>query len=304
MDQTDLALCNLLLLNSRTPVRELSDKLGLSVAAVHARIQTLRDLGVIRAFTARINLQKLQGTMALTWGTSRAGSNDEVLGRLTVDDHIYWISFAGGGFVYVGTYLRSVAELDPCVTFITKEAELDHPLVGLLPLGTGLSEKPILDRIDCRILRSLHHDARKSVGTVAEELGISAKTVSRRLARMTEEGSAELSLEWYPDAANDIMCIWHIDLRPGADRVKALALLANRYGGNLVFTMPMGNMPRFILAATWNGSMKDVKDLNARLRKEEPFERVSPNVIYTGYMYDTWRDKLLMQWAGPKERTQ
>lgn len=301
MDQTDLALCNLLLLNCRTPVRELGGKLGLSVAAVHARIQALRDLGVIKAFTARISLAKLQGTIALTWGMTRANSNDDIVDRLRTDDHIYWICFAGGGFVYAGAYLRSAAELDACVSFVTKEAEMDRPVVGLLPLGIGLPEEPILDRLDCRVLRSLHRDARKSIGTVAEELGVSAKTVGRRLGRMVEEGSAELSMEWYPDATNDIMCLWHIDLRSDADRGKALALLTNRYGANLVFTMPMGNMPRFILAATWNGAMKDLKDMHTRLRKETPFERVSPNVIYTGYMCDTWRDKLLMQWAGPKE---
>ena len=69
-------------------------------------------------------------------------------------------------------------------------------------------------------------------------------------------------MDWYPDATNDIICQWHLDLAPGADRNQALALLANRYGGNLLFTMPMGNMPRFILGATWTGSMKDLKDLH------------------------------------------
>lgn len=302
MDETDIALCNRLLLNSRTPVRELGDKLGLSVAAVHARMQALRSVGIIKAFTARISLIKLQSTIALTWGTTRASSNDEIVKRLRKDNHIYWVCFAGGGFVYVGAYLRSAAELDACVSFIAKEGEIDRPVVGLIPMGTGLPDEPVLDRLDSRIVRSLHREARKSVGAVAEELGVSAKTVSRRLARMVREGLVEFSMEWYPDATNDICALWHLDLRPGADRDKALALLVNRYGGNLLFTMPMGNLPRFILAATWNGAMRDLKDLHDRLRTAGPFERVLPNVIYTGYVYDTWRDELLMQWAGPEER--
>jgi len=303
MDKNDLLLCQLLLRNSRTPVRELGEKLGLSVAAVHGRIQTLKDAGIIKAFTARIGLPRLQATIVLAWGTSRAASNEEILERLKRDDHVYWIAFAGAGSVYVGAYLRSPTELDAYVSFIAKEAELTDPVIGLLSMGSGLPDEPVLDRTDCRILQALHRDARKSVADVAEEIGLSAKTVGRRLGRMVEEGSAELSMEWYPDAANDIICLWHLDLRPSADRNKASALLANKYGGNLLFAMPLSNLPRFLLAATWTGSMKDLKELQTRIREEEPFARAVPNVLYTGHMFDTWRDSLLRKWAGSSEST-
>ncbi len=302
MDQTDLRLCLLLLGNSRTPVRKLGDKLGLSVAAVHGRIQALRDAGIIKAFTARIGLARLQSTTVLMWGSSRAASNEDILSRLKRDDRIYWVAFGGAGVVYVGAHLRKTTELDAYVSFITKEAELTDPVVGLLPMGTGLPDEPVLDRTDCRILRALHRDARKSIADVAEEIGLSAKTVGRRLAHMMEDGSAELSMEWYPDAANDIICLWQLNLKPGEDRDKAVVLLMNKYAGNLLFTMPLSNLPGLLLIATWTGSMKDLRNLQTRLGKEGPFARVLPNILYTGYMFDTWRDALLMKWAGPAER--
>ncbi len=301
MDETDLRLCLLLLENSRTPVRELGDKLGLSIAAVHGRIQALRDAGIIKAFTARLDLLALQATTLIAWGTSRASSNEDLLARLRRDDRVYWLTFGGAGIVYVGAYLRNMTELNGCVSFITKEAELTNPTIGLLPWGAGLSDKPFLDRVDCRILRALHRDARKSIADVAEEIGFSAKTVGRRLGRMMEDHSAELSMEWYPDAANDIICMWQLDLRPGVDQQKASAVLVNRYAANLLFAMPLSNLPGFLLAATWTGSMKGLKDLQTRLGKETPFARVVPNVLYTGYLLDTWRDELLMKWAGPSK---
>jgi DNA-binding Lrp family transcriptional regulator len=46
MDKTDIALSMLLLNNSRLPHRELAEKLGLSVNAVHKRIQALKDAGI------------------------------------------------------------------------------------------------------------------------------------------------------------------------------------------------------------------------------------------------------------------
>lgn len=303
MDPTDLQLCLRLLENSRTPVRELGDKLGLSVAAVHARIQSLRDQGIIRAFTARIGLLKLQATVVITWGTSRAASNEDILDRLRRNDRVYWVAFGGAGVVYVGGYLRNMTELDGYVSFLMKEVEFTNPTVGLMPQGFGPPEEPVLDRTDCRILRALHRDARKSIADVAEEIGLSAKTVGRRLERMTADGSAEFSMEWYPDAANDITCMWQLELKPGEDRDKAAALLMNKHAANLLFTMPMSNLPGLLLIATWTGSMKDLRDLQVRLGQEKPFARLVPNVLYTGYMLDTWRDALLMKWAGPAERT-
>lgn len=301
MDRTDITLCKLLLANSRIPIRELADKLGLSVAAVHGRIQGLRDAGIIKAFTARIGLGTLGVTIALVWGTSGAPSNEDVLARLRKDDHIYWVAFGGAGTVYTGAYLRSLPELDGVVSYIAKAADMPAPTVGLIPLGAGLPEEPVLDRLDCRILRALHRDARKSVADVADEIGFSAKTVGRRLAGMIREGSADLSMEWYPDVGNDVITLWHMDLRPAAVREEARALLMNKYGPDIVFTMHFSNLPRSLMVATWTGSMKELRDLQTRLGKEEPLARVVPNVLYTGYMFDTWRDELLMKWAGPKE---
>jgi len=303
MDSTDLALCKMLLENSRVPIREIGDRLGLSVATVHGRIQALRDAGIIKAFTARINLVALGATTALVWGTSHRASNEDILARLSRDEHVYWVAFAGAGFIYVGTYLRSTAELDAVVSYVTKEAEIREPTVGLIPMGAGLPPQPILDRLDSRIVRALYRDARKSVADVAEEIGISAKTVGRRLGRMVRGNLIELSMEWYPDAANDVISMWHLDVSPSATRDEAAALLTNEYGSNLLFTMPMSNLPRFLLAATWTGSMKELRDLQARVGQEKRFARALPNVLYTGKLFDTWRDDMLMKWAGPTDRS-
>jgi hypothetical protein len=37
--------------------------------------------------------------------------------------------------------------------------------------------------------------------------------------------------------------------------------------------------------------MKELKEIQKRLQDEGAFESVTPNVLYTGYMFDTWRDR-------------
>jgi hypothetical protein len=92
-----------------------------------------------------------------------------------------------------------------------------------------------------------------------------------------------------------------MDVDPSVTRDAGVAWLANACRENVLFTMPMSNLPRFFLAATWTGSMKDLRDLQKKLAQEKRFARAVPNVLYTGYVFDTWRDALLMEWAGPKE---
>jgi len=45
-----------------------------------------------------------------------------------------------------------------------------------------------MDEVDLKILRILRENSRDSLGKISEELGISKATVSRRLARMEQEG--------------------------------------------------------------------------------------------------------------------
>lgn len=45
MDEIDIPVCRLLSMDTRMPCRDLADKLGISVSAVHARLKTLTDEG-------------------------------------------------------------------------------------------------------------------------------------------------------------------------------------------------------------------------------------------------------------------
>jgi len=302
MDLVDLVLCQKLQRASRLSYRELGRQLGLSTAAVHARIQALRTSGVIRSFTARISLAALGATNVIVWGESDASSNPALVDRVRQDDRVYWIAFAGGGILYVGAYLRSGFELDPCVARIMKGAAISRPNVGIIPMGRGLPEKPVLGRVDSRILLALHADSRRSLTGVAREARVSPKTVGRRLGRMVRDRQAEFSLEWYPDDSSDIMTMWHLQLRPGADRESVLARLQGEYAPNLLYPFVFSNLPGLWIVPGWTSTMKELKGIEERLRSETWFERVVPNVMYSGRMFDTWRDRLLVEWAAPLGR--
>jgi len=302
MDKTDVILSFLLLQDSRLSFSDLADRLNLSVNAVHKRIQALKQSGMIRAFTAKLSLSVLKAIAVLVFGDSEAKPEEEVYKKLQSNDSTYWVGVDGGNYLYVGGYLRNISELEPYVAFVKKEATMRNPAVGIIAPGEPLVSnlETSLRRLDYQIIYSLRKDSRKVIPEIAEELGVSAKTVRRRLSKMIRDGLIELSMEWYPDKSNDIFTMIHIDLKASADKSKMNSLLMSKYVPNMTFLWPFSNLPNFILTMVWTNSMKELQDICQRLQGEEGIERVIPHVLYTGYIFDTWRDKLVVEKGAQK----
>lgn len=293
MDRTDITLCIFLMSNSRTPYHELAGKLGLSINAVHKRIKVMIDAGIIRTFTARESLVSLKAISVWIFGRSEATHPGEIHTRLENNESTYWVANSGGGYIYVGGYLRNLSELDSYVAFVKKEGEIGEPTVGIIPPFTSRFPDEALRPLDYQILASLHKDARKPVTDVASEIRASTKTVHRRLERMMEKGLVDLSIDWYPDASNDIVSICHISLAKNADRTKAVSSLNQRFSQNILIEVLFSNLPNMTTLFLWTNSMKQMDDLRESIGKAEGVESVVLNVLQIGYMFDTWRDRLL-----------
>lgn len=294
MDKTDLALSMLLLNNSRLPHRELAEKLGLSINAVHKRVQVLKDAGIIRRFTARISLSALNAVNVMVFGISDDKLLSDVHERLGRHGSIYWVAKAGANYLYVGAYLRSIPELESLVDYVRKEAKMPNPTVGIVtgapePFRGAASAKALYP-LDLQIVRALHGDSRRALTDVAEELKVSAKTVRRRLSRMVKNGLVELSMEWFPDASNDIITIFHIHLKPTAQKDAAAGIL-KKYWPNVLFYWSFGNLSNELLAVAWTNTMKELRTIQDSFVAEEAFESIVPNILYVGYIFDTWRDE-------------
>lgn len=306
MDGTDLVLSMLLLQNSRLSYRGLADRLGLSVNAVHKRIRTLVEQGVIRAFTAKISIDMLKAVPLVVSGRSEAQSF-EAAEKLREHGFTYWLGVAGGNYLYLGAYLRNIAELESYIDFIRKEAKMPDPTVGIEPDVSAFQPPPAsreatLYPLDYQIIYALHKNSRKPISKVAEELGVSARTIRRRLSRLIREGLIELSIEWYPDASNDIMTIFHLQLKASADKNKAVSLLMEKYSPYTIFFWSFSNLPNQLVGVVWTNTMKQLRDIQRSIRSEGIFESAIPNILYTGYIFDTWRDKLLQEKGVPPHR--
>jgi DNA-binding Lrp family transcriptional regulator len=298
MDKTDVILCQLLLANSRLSYRELAEKLDLSVTAVHNRIQSLIDIGIIRKFTASVSIFAQNAIHVFIFGASKTNSITNLKLKMEKQGSIYWLAVGGGNVLYVGAYLRNISELEPLVRFVKETAEIPEPTVGL----TGSPMPPLLKNVtknikndlcelDYKIIRSLKDDSRKPTSDVAEEVGVSTKTVRRRLTHMINNFLIQFSIEWYPDASNDIMSIFHITLKDDANPNTPNALLQKHYP-NTLFYWSFANIPNAYVFMIWTPTTKELKDIRESIESEPAIQSVGPNIIYTGYIFPTWQNQI------------
>jgi len=296
MDKTDIILSMLLFTYSRISYRELAEKLDLSANAVHKRIQTLINLGIIRRFTTKISLSALQAIMIFIYGKSETESISD-LQKLGKHDSIWWLTLGGGNFVYIGAYLKNLSETESLLDYVKKEALILNPSFGIiLPSPTNLPDKieNILYPLDRQIISSLSGDSRKTVADIADEIGVAAKTIRRRLSAMISKGFLEFSIQWYPDASNDIITVLHVRLKPEADNT-TVANIMERYFPNLLFHYRFINVPNELFCIMWTNTMKELRDLQQRLADENVVASIVSNILYTGYIFDTWRDGLIQE---------
>lgn len=163
-------------------------RVGASVNTVKSRIGRMEASGVIAGYRLLPNLRHLGLTGAAYYFASPA---DEEKGPAMEDIQalpggLELHDFLGGGF---------------CVDFTYKDDEaLDGTLQELVAITK--EDRPVrfydrdmpqvaraLTGLDWRILGALRSDALRSLDDVAEELGVTGRTVRRRYARMAEEGS-------------------------------------------------------------------------------------------------------------------
>lgn len=297
MDKTDVILCQLLLANSRLSYRQLSQKLNLSVTAVHNRIQSLVELGIIRKFTTKLSLNVKNGIHVMIFGLSKTKSIHDLNTKLQNQGSIYWLSIGGGNILYIGAYLRNIGELDSLVRFIKEITVMPEPTVGITVLPApplikiGINAETTLCELDYKIVRSLKDNSRKATSEIAEELGISTKTIRRRLNRMINSYLVSLSIEWYPDSSNDIISAFHVQLKPDADPNAPNFILQKHYP-NALFYWGFSNLPNSYLFLIWTPTAKELREIIESFEEEPAVQALSPNIIYTGYIFPTWLDDI------------
>jgi DNA-binding Lrp family transcriptional regulator len=305
MDEVDLRICQLLFANSRIPQRELADQLGLGAAVTHRRLQTLVEDKVIRRFTTTISRSYLHAVAAQVDGVCNCGSVEGSLDKLQKIGPVNSVLTSSSNLTSMTLVLRNIDELGPSVEQICKILVMPLPrvtismriFVGMQPLEKDFTGDRELGRLDYRIINALHHNSRKPVNDLAEEIDITPKTARYHLEMMEKEGSIEYGVDWDPSRTAGMSFIVRIDLKPGADRFEMMNRINERFGARFILTFLHSNMPDYVCGYCWAPTVGAHNDLMAELKKDALVREVRSGILHDHWGLETWRDRLIKERA-------
>ncbi|MFW9946227.1 MAG: winged helix-turn-helix transcriptional regulator [Candidatus Odinarchaeota archaeon] len=301
MDEIDLKIILLLFNNSRLTYREISDYLGLSVNAVYKRVQILIDLRVIEKFTARLKPYAINAIYTFVFGQYNVQDIDKAISELGQHENTWQIILSSRNYMYIGAVLETIHQLDEYSSFVSQTVEMQSPKIALLsgvqytapiPYIIPKSRSMNYDKLDLEIIRSLNKDSRKPISEIADDVSSTSSTIRRRLNRMIEEGVIELSIDFNPEASNDIFALFQITVNPVVDKNEFAQYLNENFHPNLFYCWTFSNLPNLILCWVWANTMKELTELVENIKKEN-IDSIIVDIMYKVSYFDTWKEKLI-----------
>jgi len=291
MDEIDLFIIKKLLENSRLTFRELADMTDMSVSGIHKRIGKLEDGGIINAYITRPSIIALKYLWVAIFGTSNAKSMDIVSKELGQHESIRMVSIAGSKLLYIKAYLRNISELQEYTSHVSRVAHISEPTIGIVNVPYITTPEP-LTSIDYKILKTLNRDARKPISDIADDVGISAKTVRKRLNRMIEHKLVTFTIQWSPMYENSYFTLFYLFLNEGTNLNSITQHLNTKYSKNIAYCLTFSNIPHLILLCTLTKTSKDTQRIQEELQTEG-FKDIIPHIFFSVKWYDCWIDQLL-----------
>ncbi|MFW9773873.1 MAG: winged helix-turn-helix transcriptional regulator [Candidatus Thorarchaeota archaeon] len=291
MDENDILIIRNLLENSRITYRELSEMINISISAIQKRIKKLEEDGVIITYSARPSVIALKCLWILAFGTSTAKSLDLVSKELGRHESVRFVGITGAKFMYVSALLRDISELQEFGSFVSETAHISDIIIGIINVPYLTTPEP-LTKIDYRILKPLNRDARKPIADIADDLGLSAKTVRRRLNYMVENNLVTFSIEWMPVYENSFINLFHIYLNEGTDLISTIQKISDKCYPNIAYCFTFSNIPRFFTLTIWTKNAQESHKFQKDL-ESEGFKNIVPHIFITASWYECWVDQLV-----------
>jgi DNA-binding Lrp family transcriptional regulator len=196
LDKIDFNILSTLARDCRTSYSSMGSLVGLTSKSVKARVKNMVRSGIIEKFIVRVNPAGFGWrTARVLVSTNNGITKDDVIQRIKqFGDLAYHVHHMGRTTVAALIIKKSLDKKTiQSLNDSLKPATVSRITVSELPILTDLSET------DLRIIKCLLlSGARMEISEIANELGISEKTTTRRLNKMKEGRLLEFSIQCDP----------------------------------------------------------------------------------------------------------
>ncbi len=299
MDEIDFTISFMLMANSRISYSKIADIFNMSVNSIYKRIKSMVELGIIQSFKTKLSFLNFPYTTNIVlFGNSPIKEKKILMDKIGNNECVYNVTQASGELFYIHAFSRNLKDLDAIISLIRKDAKINDLTVGLdknSPSATmdGTIEAFYTDK-DYLIINSLRNNSRKTISDIADEVGISSKTVTRRLNRLIDENLIEFTIDWYPDKTSEILSFIIIKSKPAKDfdEMNLMENIKTQFGQKIMYYWNFINLPNVMIIFCWANSMKELQEIEAYLI-ELNLEKVEITVLIEGKIYQTWVDTYL-----------
>jgi len=208
--------------NVRESYSNIARKLGVDEETVRTRLNKARERGFLPAWRAIVNPLLLNCREAyLDVEMQDEDRKDEAILKIKIVNGVHSIVNFRGREIQVLTYYEDTDSLEKKVQQI--EAICGSPRLALW-LSTFPRPQIEMKKLDWRILDMMREDAWRDLDDVAKRLGLSTRTVQRRLNAMKEEKAIYIHRPPNVDAVTGLMCSFLVffsdpDKKRAADKV-------------------------------------------------------------------------------------
>ncbi|MDX1798856.1 MAG: winged helix-turn-helix transcriptional regulator [Candidatus Lokiarchaeia archaeon] len=293
MDDKDLELLKLLLFDGRMTYELLAKKLKLTPYLVKKKIQNLVDMGVIMKFTTNLNFLLFQKSVCYTLAELKQGTDQqELIERLGKLDEVT------GGAISLQNKMQIIHIYSDDYEFkknLEKFMQHDEILnnenfILLIPPNLGFKNTRLI-KTDWKIINSIKDNCRKTDIEIANELGISSKTVKRRLDYLRENNIIIFMIDLDTSAADFLSYLLIVKFQ------KIASESLNKVGKivkNYFYMWKVANQEAFIYTVF----IEKLRDIDEQVKEIEKVPYVKEVISYVPtkmFYFKNWIDKLIKE---------
>src|SRR6267143_2505651 len=182
----------------RKSYRSVARKLRIDEVTIRNRVKKLQQSGFVKGWRLIVNPSLLGVKLAQLWFDVRPPSaKDDLIRKLSLMHGALAISdYHGSSLTFILMYESEVSAKKE-FELIARMSNAESLVRTNIPFPRCAIE---LTRTDWRIIKAIQTDPRQSYSVISREVGMSQKTVNRRLQRMIEERALFVIPSWNPKA--------------------------------------------------------------------------------------------------------
>lgn len=291
MDEKDLEILKLLLFDGRMTYESIAKKVKLTPYLVKNRIKLLVDLGVIMKFVTNLNFLIFKKSVCYTLADVKPNTDQqELIERIGQLDEV------SGGAISLQNKMQIIhiysddydfkKNLEKLMEF--EEIQNMENFILLIPPSLGFKSER-LNKTDWKIINSIKDNCRKSDVEIANELGISSKTVKRRLKYLRENNIILFMIDLDTSAADFLSYLLIVKFqRIAAESLSKVMKIVKNY----FYMWRVANQEAFIFTV-FIDKLRDI-DEQVKEIKEIPYVKEVVSFVPTKMFYfENWIDKLI-----------